>query len=704
MASLSDAVKMMEDYLTQQSSDTAKLVSSAGLSDKGDPLGQARNTVTNNAIAQVKAQIETNPIAQMGIDTANQMATTLVQKLVTDAFTKVNVSPIQNAVQNFFQAWASVSTLESEVAMELARNTANNINNLLTQKAKIVGEIQNELTALHNACIIILNSTPFFDAYLKDLVSAYQILVGAETKFKNVVKVLQQSQRYRNREFDSAVADLGRAQTLILPDRNADVSSIRGVQDLISSTIGRQTNQQARAAAVSIPGISLKIGQKVIEYTRVTTDINLLLNTYADALDGFIASFQRNGNIDQVTIDHINAGITQLADLINGMNSTLFPNLQITPAFDPTQITYGPKLSAEATGWGIKLQAIIEWMKLNPGKGSQTLDVTSNSVAQYINSKNLLVGFTYAGDTTTDSNADIITLALTTGITAGMSVLGAPIPPGTVVVSVIDSNSVRISKRATSDNRFVDIRFGGYGTLSYPGGSLPIEQSREDAEAAVRLVASLLLQVNTILATRQTRTEITARFRVVQKHFETSLVHGARVRAALQTFLNTSTSLQGPARQIVGQALGIANKYGLDRVVGLIQDGKTRELFNVTPDTATFSGAAVFGMNQLVSAIRTQPNVTDAQVERLETVRDTVEREKKAKDIEANRSYSSTLDAAQDELKAKLAQIKATIFPATEAAKQIDTETGTSTNAKAETEMANVIPGFNANRTLAGLQ
>lgn len=635
MASLSESVKFMEEYLTQKSSDTAKLVSTIGTASKDDPTGQARNEVNTQGIAAVKASIATNPIAQMGMDTVNQMATTLVQQLVTDAFKKVNFSPIQNAVQNFFQAWATLSTQNTEIAMELARNTARNINKLLDQKEQNIRDIQGEITALHNACIIILNSSPFMDQYIRDLISAYGILVGAETKFKNVLRVLTKTHRYHGLEFNNGVADLERAQVLILPDRNADISSIRGVEDFVSDTIQRQTNKQAVAAALSIPGISLKLGQKMVEYVRTVTEINLLLNTYLDALDGWIASFTRNSNIDQVTIDHITSGLAQLSDLLNGMNSALFPDLAVTPNFDPTQANYGPRLSSQATGWGIKLQAIIEWMKLNPGKGSAVLDQTSTSVEQYVKSKTLLES---------------------------------------------------------------------YGDLRYIGGTMKIDQSREDSEVAVRAVARLMLRVNTIVATRQTKAAVTAEFRSVQRYFDTSRVHSARIRAALQPFLSTTSGLQGPARQVIGQALGIANQYGLDRVVGLISDGKVRELFGVTADTATYSGSAVFGMNQLVSAVRGQPNVTDAQVERLENIRDAVTREQRAKEIESNRSYSSTLDAAQEEIQATLARIKSTITPAIEAAKQVDTDTGTSENTKAETAMANVIPGFNANRTLAGLQ
>jgi hypothetical protein len=635
MASLSDSVKALEEYLAKSSSDAAKLFSSAKLSEKTDPLGIAKNSIQTTSLDNVRAKLATNPLVQMGTDTLNQMATPVVQSLVSQALSKVNLSPIQNAVQNFFQAWATISTFEVEVAMELARNTARNILKELDAKDALLKDIQAQLVAIHNACAIILNSSPFLDGYIKQLIQAYTLMTNADRKFKDVVRVLQVRHRYQTLEFTSAMTDLQSAQALILPDRGVNVSSIQAVKDYASATIKRQTNKDALAAALVIPGLTLKLGTTLLSYVKSVTNINLLLNTYADALDGWIASFKRNDNIDQVAIDHINAGISQLDDLLASMKSQLYPDIDRYPDLNPAGAGYGTKLTSQATGWGIKLQAIIEWMRLNPKKGLETLDKTSNSVSSYLRSKTAIENM---------------------------------------------------------------------GNLSYTGGTFNCTQGREDVETGVRAITRLMLRVNTITATQQTKVQITAEFRAVGAYFTTSATHSTRLRSAISQFLSTTSSLQGPARQIIGQAYGIANKYGLDRVAGLISDGKIRELFNVTPDTATYAGSAVVGMNQVLSLVKAQPNATDAQVSKIENLRDNVERDKKAKEIEANRSYASTVDAAQDELVAKLKQIKSSILPAVEAAQQLDSTNATTPASKADADVSNAIAGFNTNRAQAGLQ
>lgn len=631
---LSSSVNSMETFLTEKTNDASLSFKTTGLFSKEDALGAAQSKMESESITQLKAKLAVNPIAQAGIDTLTQMGTTIVQQIVGDALKKINLSPIQNATQNFFQAWATVSTFDTEVAMELARNTARNIQKVLTQKNQVIAEIQAEITALHNACVIILNSSPFIDKYFQDLVAALNILKRADGKFTNVYKGLTASatasRKFNSITFNSGIADLEAAQVLILPDRNANISSIRDVTDFVSTTIQRPTTMQAIAAAQSIPGMTLKLGTKMIEYIKLTVEVNLLLNTFLDALDGWISSYKKSSNIYDAVASHVAAGKTQLEDLIAIMQSTLYPSA--ASGLDVTSLTYGATLSANATAWGVKNQAVIEWMKLNPGKGAALVDQTSNSVTKYLDSVNLIKTF---------------------------------------------------------------------GNMPYSGGTFVCTEGREDGEVAVRAVAKLMLRVNTILATRQTRTQITTEFRSVRNFFQKSLANDQRLASSLNIFLSTSNTLPGPARKILSDALGIANKYGLDRVAGLINDGKVRELFNVTPDTSTFAGSAVVGMSQLVSLIRSNPEATDAQVSRIESARDVLVADKTSKDIEANRSYSSTVNAVQEEIKKKLDEIKSIIQPGIEAAKALDTNSGTSLQAKTETTMSSVISGFNNNRSLS---
>ena len=638
MSQLSDSVKFMEDYVKQTSTDLSNTISSLKLSDKENPSGTTQTTVEDKTLTNIKTALAGSPIVQAGVDTINQMGTTIAQGLVKSAFQKANFSPMQNAVQNFFQSWATISTFDTEIAMELARNTARNITTLIDKKQALSNDINLKLTELHNACIIILNSTPFLDAYIQKLITAYGYLGQADTDFDVVISALKSETNpiFQKQRFNAGVSLLDQAQLLILPDRSftSDNFNIIGSAQLASNTIGRKTNAQALAAAVAISGMTLQIGQKVIEYVAAVVEINLLLNTYVDAMDGYITSFTKNNNIYKVTADHVSSGSTQLKTLMTDMNSSLNPNPTTNPDFSTTQINYGPRLSASATSWGVRLQGIIEWMKMNPGVGAASIDQTSNSVLAYTKS--------------------------------------------------ID----QISKM---------------GNISYIGGTYLCSNGREGASVIVGKMASLLLKVNTIVSSSKTKYQITDEFRFVKNYFDASTMNSNRLKASLGSFISSASTLPTGARENLNKMLGLANQYGLDRVVGLINDGKVRELFSVTPDTATYSGTAVMSMNDLINVIRTSSVATDFQVQKLESLRDEYSRMKKAKDIEANRSYGSTLNAAQEEIQTKVDQTNQTVSPALEAAKEID-PAASSDNDLANKTMANTIAGFNANKAAAGLQ
>jgi hypothetical protein len=218
----------------------------------------------------------------------------------------------------------------------------------------------------------------------------------------------------------------------------------------------------------------------------------------------------------------------------------------------------------------------------------------------------------------------------------------------------------------------------------------------------VKTLASLLLDVNTLIVTRQSKSDITASFRSARGLFSASQQHSARLRAALRPFIATQTTLPGPARQALSQATALANKYGLDRVAGLLSKGRTRELFQVTAETATYAGAAEAGLNKILALVQAHPSSTTAQVKKLDNLRDTVGREKQAQELEALRSYSESFTSARETLTARLEQIKETILPAKEVAAFLDSTNGYSIEAKAEDIISNAIPNYANNQIMNG--
>lgn len=632
MGAMLDAVNALTDYLTKETSAISRQVAATQVHNRGQPDGAAVKSLTNGNVADTRAALATNPISQMGADTLNQITTTATQQMVNNVISKVNLTPIQNAVQGLFQLLATANSFESELAMSFARNAGTEILIEIQNKRNILAQINAQLVQLHNACAYILNSSPFFTAYLQQLIQAYNTMGTADTELLSVINTLTNQQKYNTVLFNDAIKKLTAAQALILPNRGADVSSIQGVKTLISTSIGRTTNQQALAAALAIPGITLQLGNSMINYTKSTVNLNLLLNTFADALEGFVDSFTSSPNLYQAAIDHVSAGESQLASLRADMANLLYPNASTV---DVNSTSYTNQVTSQASMWGVKLAAIIQFLKFNPGAGAAQLDQTTASVLAY--------------DT---------------------------------AVNTLES---------------ID-------TIPYAGGTLPCPSAQEDPVYTVRQISNLMLTVNILVGTSQTTAQITQLFQRMQSMFGASAALLNQISNAITPFVHTTTTFTGAANAVVQQAVGIANKYNLDRVAGLITDGQIRNLMGVTPTTSTYTGNALGGMNAILTSLTASPSATDAQIQRITSLRDTVAAQKANDDLESNRSYQSSLDAMTADANARIALIQAMIDPAKQAAIQIDSADATTPQDTAESLMSNSIPGFNQNNTSAGTQ
>lgn len=611
--SLTDAVAKLSDYLNQSIKTANNAAAASSKRATVAPDGLLKTSLERQTSANTLNSLKQNPIINTAVDTANQAVTSVAQQVVKNAIKKVNFTPIQNASQQFFTLFASVTSFGVEVAMELARNTGRNLIKALQEKDAIALKLEGQMNALYNACAILLNGQPFFDTYLKNIIKAYGLIESADLKLKRVSSVLaSQRPRYLSRTFSESITQLTQASELILPDRGVDVSSISSTADFVSSTLNRQSNQQVFAAAVSIPGITLEIGKLVLQYEVASINVNAYMNAFVNALDDYISNYQQSKSVNQATIDHINAGTSRIDELLAEMAAILSQNSGLS-----TDVQFRAKLSSYATIWGVTLTGIIEWLKLNPGAGSALLSQTSASVEAY--------------------------------------------------------NKARAKILSVSDT-------------PYPGGTIYYTEGREDAfKGLVRLVARALTTANTIVATSSTKNDIRAQCSAVKNYCATSRKVDTQLIASIQTFVNTKTTLTGDVAKGLKQLTAFANKTGLDRMAGLLTNGNVKDLFSATPETSTYAGAAVVGINSIITNLKELPGATTQQISQMENLRDQVSREQKAREVFAGRSAQSTEDEEAAQRQKAVDTDKTLVQTATETAKQLDAEVADDPVAKTQT-------------------
>jgi hypothetical protein len=217
-----------------------------------------------------------------------------------------------------------------------------------------------------------------------------------------------------------------------------------------------------------------------------------------------------------------------------------------------------------------------------------------------------------------------------------------------------------------------------YGNQSFPGGTVYISSGEEDGvRGFVTPLTQLLVSANTIVATSQSKTSILAKTNTMRSYLLASKKADNQIIAYLQPFLNTKTTLSGPVLALVNQLIAFSNKMGLDRIAGLLTNGNVADLFSATPDTSTYAGAAVTGINSILAGMQQVPTVTTQQMSQIESLRDQVKREQKAQEVYAGRGAAKTQGQDIAQQQAKVDSDKQLVASATEAARQLDSTIGT---------------------------
>lgn len=673
---MSDGVQFISDFIAKREADVADSIKAITNRAKVSPDGQLQAGVAERSGGASQEFLASNPIINMGIDTANQAVTNVTQQLIVtgekqleqavNRATGIDVrKTIQNVTDSYFAVVGLASTASIEVALELARLNARLIIKNLDEKDLIIKDLIGDVNQLYNAIVILLNSQPFFQDYFSKLIQAYQKILVANQNIKSVASVLKQIKSYNQVLYNSSLVSLGEARDLMLPDRSAQIGEINPIQ-MLQATITRKTNKDALAAAATIPGISFRMGTKFIRYVAVTLEINSLLALFTNALNSFIQQYKRNDNIDATTINHITAGTNQLDALLSDMKAVLYPNATAPIAqrngtvtlvsstfitvkynndksesfrYDSNRLTpsvsvgslviagqplttaveqdrlYSGLVTTSATMWGIRLTAIIEWLKIQPGKASAELDITGESVTRY--------------------NTAVSKLNLIGDKTVGLA-------------------------------------------------TLKITKAQEQTLDTSQSFAANLLLANKVVATQEAPADVRNRFIQLRNRFEAALILDADIRNALTPFINTPFELLKGADRVVKQLSQLTRSLGFDRGADLLEKADFTGFFNSNADTITYAGAAVAGVTSILGGVLGNPNSTDSDVRKITTIQDKFSRRSENQKVEATRGTASSAPIYQAKQEADLSQDRQDADKATEVAKKQDPEIAESPLTKAE--------------------
>ena len=390
--------KGLDDYLEQKGKDLSSNIATVDAKDQGSPVGKVKSDMQKKTADAVLNSVKSGPIEQAAAGFVSSVATNLSSQLVKNVFTKNNIISVDNAVQGLFQALAMAKNLGAEFAVEMARNSAGQILKYLDEKDAIVSSIRSKLVSLHNACTY-LSGNPFVKNYIQDLIKAIDLLDGANQDFGQVAIFLGSptSPTFHSAKYDQGLSKLLAAQSLISPGSLVDISNVKQANAYASGVV-KSSSDQTKAAVLVVPAISLEIGQLIIKYVRVVTNINLSITSFLGGMDAWTSTFKNSTSVYKAMLAHLQTGRSSISSLTSDMRSAIYPADGVTSGS-----LYSAKLNASASTWGLRNQTIIEWMRLNPGVlAAQSLNNTSTGIEAYKTAMGLikdLKDLSYVGGT-----------------------------------------------------------------------------------------------------------------------------------------------------------------------------------------------------------------------------------------------------------------------------------------------------------------
>ncbi len=595
----------LTDFLSRAEALVSKKQSAFTASVKATPYGKAQTDFLPALTTPTLSHIAANPF----LDRVGDISAAYIQgqssSLLRGVFEKKDTfdKGVSAATNIWFSAFALVNTATTQLAIQFPVLTANNLIRLLEDKNTLVRGLIEDALNLRKLLAVLLDSRPFFDQYLLEIIKAYEKIVFSHGELISIRKALLLDPGvFRVRRFEASLVSLEQALDHLTPETSEkDSARVKGVLDrALEKEIGRDTAAKLSDplslrdtvnAAWAMTQLIATIAKKMLQYVSLSTQINALLLVYKTSFTDFDRDLRSCKSLKEAQARQIKTATDALEVLIRQMGPYASSVVLERAASEPLLST---KTTISAGQWAIDLSLIISLLRSVP----TAPEAIKNAAEEVVN-------------------------AYTESVRA---------------INAID-----------------DIRQGT--------ATLKVIQGSEVFTNTLRVLMTSLYQFASVITTRKAPAIVLQRAVQFSDHLEAALQLDNRLIAELERFLGANRRSQTDALAALEGLKDLAKNLGLDRVRGLIERGDSKELLRVTAATATYTAAAVTGLNHMLVVIKEKPGTTENQRAAVEQSIDSLKRREAIEKVEAERNTTdNSIERFITASNAQLERLKKTIF------------------------------------------
>lgn len=586
-----------QEYVTKEC-DKAKAENDAF--DDDSPLGQALGWLTGAMQGGIWDQLKNSPLANLAEDWVAQQIAQNSSSLILAASgaLKGMINDKVMALQNLaFSAVMAALLLQYELIFYMAKEGAKKIVIQAKEDIAILEPLREAVRRLYNALILLENTSPFFDGYLDDLRAALVLINDGQGQLWRLRSAFKSRTFWSKYSYNRAMNDFERAIALMLPpnpttpDTNLTDSSMS-----LFGTVLLGTDKGAPNASDSVAQ-NMNATTKSIAETKDTgwfpQNLGVSDISQSEAYQAFFTVPQ----LTQEMLDSYNNYVTALLKLNTGL--TLFQgigsNIQTLPFQEnlesflktfvcgtlgmcrnlalnvvksmaeelnggeanvagPSPSDFRPSpipTAAKAPLWAIKIMGVIELMKAIDTETLAKINNKAELVAIY---EDTLSSLAALGNQKTGRAF--------MRCTAGREALGD-----------IELDIIGLAAQAM-------LALGGLGSgttdITLPGADGATEFDPGSASQTARRVYDRLgLSINNCNL----------------------------IISIMESYVQRTEPLLGSLNALGDSLVNVLESFGFDKAADLFGSGAIDELLLCSPKTATYAGAAMIALNQILNMV-----------------------------------------------------------------------------------------------------
>ena len=578
---------LYENYVTK----TCNELKQDSLSDNVGSLGEVLNWLSNAMQGGIFADLANSPMGKLAQDWVAQQIAQNASSLIMAATDNIkgSISGKIMAVQNFaFSAVTAALMFQYELIFYMAKEGAKKISKRAADNIELLKKMQDAVQQLYNALIKLSNSSPFFDAYLKDLRAAIILINDAQSNMYRLRSAFKARTFWSKYHYNKALDSLDRAIKLILPPPPAtpdsplagpdgpvakdDLSNNTAIKastkagggnkvDWVPANLGVSdiSKSDAYQAYIEIPQLAMGVIESYNNYITMVFKLNAGIALFQGALSS-VQQFSWQEGLENYLKQFVTEAIglcrnmtlgvmkSMALDINNGEQNVAGPE----PArYRPNSVT----TSAKAPIWGVKLMAVLEMLKLIStdslsalNNKSELLDAYNNAIDQLAALDNRKTQYAFmrctdAKEALGDIEVDILTLAFQ------------------AIFALGDAGQLG------ETSELVNVTNAEGETSQFDAGSAIVSARR------------------------------------VYDRLGLSIVNCENIIRIMDQYVARTTPLLGSLNALGNSISNVLAEYGYDKALEDFQSGNIASLLSMDSKTATYAGVAMLALNQILNAV-----------------------------------------------------------------------------------------------------